>query len=143
MSAAPSPAHAAADAAVAADVERYFTAYARAYDTFDAAAIADYFAVPSYIVHPGRDSAAFMTRAALVANMERVNEMNREHRFGRATFDPLAVAVFAPTLVLATVPWVIHDVDGALLWRFKCTYNLVKRADAWKILVCTNHAPDA
>ncbi|MEP7181210.1 MAG: nuclear transport factor 2 family protein [Betaproteobacteria bacterium] len=142
MSAATGPALAAADPALVAEVEAYFAVYARAYDTFDAAAIADHFALPSYILHPDRDSAGFTTREALAANMERINEINRTHRFGRATFGPISVAAFAPTLVLATVPWAIHDVEGALLWRFTCTYNLAKRANGWKILVCTNHTPD-
>jgi hypothetical protein len=30
-----------------------------------------------------------------------------------------------------------------VLWRFTCTYNLVRHDDGWKIVVCTNHAPDA
>jgi hypothetical protein len=132
-----------ADPALAAEIARYFEGYASAYDAFDAAAIAAHFAVPSYILHQDRAAPAFATREALVANMERLNAINRESRYGRATFAPPSVIAFAPGHVLATVPWTIRDVDGAVLWRFTCTYNLVLQDDGWKIVVCTNHAPDA
>jgi len=132
-----------ADPALAAEIVRYFEGYARAYDAFDAEAIAAHFAVPSYILHADRGSAGFTTREALVANMERINTINREARFGRATFAPPRVSAFASTLVQATLSWIIHDVDGAALWRFTCTYNLFRSDAGWKIVLCTNHAPDA
>ena len=131
-----------ADPALAAEIVRYFEGYARAYDTFDAERIAAHFEVPSHILHPDRRSAGFTTREALVANMERIDTINRDARFGRAAFSPPRVTAFAPTLVQATVPWIVHDVDGAVLWRFTCTYNLVRTDDGWKIVLCTNHAPD-
>jgi len=137
------PAPAPADPALAAEIARYFEGYAHAYDTFDAAGIAAHFAVPSYILHPDRATPAFATRAALVANMERLNAINRESRYGRATFASPGVVAFAPNLAQATLPWTIRDVDGGVLWRFTCTYNLVRHDDGWKIVVCTNHAPDA
>ena len=137
------PAPAPADSALTDEIVRYFEGYAHAYDAFDADGIAAHFAVPSYILHPDRAAPAFTTREALVANMERINAINRDTRYGRATFAPPRVVAFAPTLVQATVPWTIHDVDGDVLWRFTCTYNLVRRDDGWKIVVCTNHAPDA
>jgi hypothetical protein len=143
MTDAPVPALHAADPALAAEIGRFFAGYANAYDTFDAARIAAHFAVPSYILHPDREANGFATREALVANMEHVNAINREHRHGRAAFGPIAVIAFAPTLVLATVPWTIRNLDGDVLWEFTCTYNLAKRVDGWKILVCTNHALDA
>ena len=75
--------------------------------------------------------------------MERVNAINREHRFARAEFGPVGIIAFAPAHCLATVSWTIRDVDGAILWHFVCSYNLAQRAGQWQILVCTNHAPDA
>jgi hypothetical protein len=128
---------------LAADVAGFFAGYAAAYDAFDAAAIAERFDVPSYILHADRDSAAFTSREALVANMERVNEINRANDYGRAEPGALTLKILAPTLVLATVPWTIRTRAGSVLWRFTCTYNLARRADGWKILVCTNHEPDA
>jgi ketosteroid isomerase-like protein len=136
------PALRAADPALAAEIGHFFAGYANAYDTFDATRIAAHFAVPAYILHPDREANGIATREALVANMEQVNAINREHRYGRAAFGPIAVISFAPTLVLATVPWTIRNVNGEVLWEFTCTYNLAKRADGWKILVCTNHVPD-
>jgi len=132
-----------ADPALEAEIVLYFKGYARAYDAFDADAIAGHFAVPSYILHADRGSAGFTTHAALVANMERLNAINREARYGRAAFAPPHIAAFAPTLVQATVPWIIHDVDGAVLWQFKCTYSLFRSDAGWKIVLCTNHASDA
>ena len=132
-----------ADPALEAEIVRWFEGYARAYDAFDAEGIAAHFAVPSYILHADRGNAGFTTHAALVANMERLNAINREARCGRAAFAPPRVCAFAPTLVQATVPWIIHDVDGAVLWQFTCTYNLFLSDAGWKIVLCTNHAPDA
>jgi hypothetical protein len=132
-----------ADPALEAEIVRYFEGYARAYDMFDAEAIAAHFAVPSYILHADRGHAGFTTHEALVANMERVNTINREARYGRATFAAPRVSAFAPTLVQATLPWSIHDLDGAVLWRFTCTYNLFRSDAGWKIVLCTNHEPDA
>jgi hypothetical protein len=129
--------------ALAADLTRFFADYAAAYDAFDATAIADRFAVPSYILHSDRAAAAFTARETLVANMERVNDLNRAHDYGRAETGALAITAFAPTLAQVTVPWTIRTRAGAILWQFTCTYNLAKGADGWKILVCTNHAPDA
>ena len=137
------PALAPADPALEREIVRYFEGYARAYDAFDAEAIAAHFAIPSHILHADRGSAGFTTRAALLANMERLNAINREARYGRATFAPPRVCAFAPTLVQATLPWIIHDADGAVLWRFTCTYNLFRSDAGWKIVLCTNHAPDA
>ncbi len=134
---------AAAPPALAAEIGRFFADYAAAYDAFDASAIARHFAVPSYILHPDRDTAAFTTADALHANMERVNAINRAHDYGRAEPGPLTVTAFAPSLVLAMVPWTIRTRAGAILWRFTCSYQLARRADGWKILVCVNHAADA
>jgi hypothetical protein len=137
------PAPPPAGPALTAEIVHFFEGYASAYDAFDAAAIAAHFAVPAYILHQDRAAPAFATREALVANMERLNTINRESRYGRATFAPPFVVAFAPTLVQATVPWTVHDVDGGVLWRFTCTYNLIRTDDSWKIVLCTNHAPDA
>lgn len=120
-------------------LETWFLDYAREFDAFDAEAIAARLHCPCLMV--SRDGVVpLTTREAILANMRAVMAHHRAEGYGHAAVTELQVDRQAPTLAIARVRWNVLDSQGAPLWDWWTSYNLVDLGEGWKVLVATTHA---
>ena len=114
----------------------YFTRYASAFDAFDGEAVARFYHVPCTMIRAGHVD-VLATASAVRANMEALLRHHRAQGYERASFDGVRAVVLDRELALVTVPWTIHLRASAL--TFRNTYELVRLAGDWRIVVSTTH----
>ena len=115
------------------EAEQFFRAYARAFDAFDAKAIASYCDLPCVITGPDR-SGALVTAEQVVRNFEAVNDNHRALGYHRAVLTACAVIrTIGASFAEADVVWSFRRDDDSEIYAFPMTYLLRKPADQWKI----------
>ena len=126
---------------MSAELELWLREYAEAFDAFDEEGLASRFHCPCLMVGPGH-VAELPTPAAIRANVRAILAHHRDRGFGSARIRNLSVDLAGTRIAFATVDWEVVAPDGAPLWEFRNTYNLVRSPEApgdWKILVSTTH----
>ncbi len=118
------------------DIRRFFETYRDAFNALDGDAIARLYAVPSGIAQSGVYT-HWPEFAPIRDNMIALCNLYRERGYAGASFQP---GVFLPQgddHAVADVAWRIDWTSGAEPWHFNTTYNLVRTAQGWRVLLCT------
>ena len=127
---------------VESGLEAFFGDYASAFNRFDRLAICRSLWCPCLMVGP--DSVSVLaTEDAIRANTEALLRHHEAAGFGRAVASVVSVRTLGSGLALSTVDWRVEKPDGALLWQFTNTYNLIERGGCWRIAVSTTHGAGA
>jgi len=124
------------------EIKSFFEAYRNAFNQLDGHAVADLYAEPSGIVQDAIYT-HWPSRAQVVANMTALCDVYRAKGFVRAEFEPGQFIDQGEHHAVADVHWRIDWRDGHSPWRFNTTYNLVRAADGWRVLLCTAYSEAA
>ena len=116
----------------------YFVDYAKCYDDFDHARLAQFYFAPTLMVKNG-SVVTLATSSDVLTHLQTLIASYREHGYRKGNLVGLDVQAMGHWGALVTVHWIIDHVNGSILRDFKTSYNLFKLNDAWKILVTTNH----
>ena len=123
---------------MAHNFDDYFSAYAKAYDDFDAQRLAAFFYVPTLMVKTGSVT-ALVTQDTLSHYLENLVESYRQHGYYKGTIASIEATQWGTWSALVTVHWIIKRNDASILCDLDSSYNLFKVAENWKILATTNH----
>jgi hypothetical protein len=123
---------------MADDFETYFTAYARAFDDFDADAITSYFCCPCTMVS-ANFVASLDSPSAIQRNVDGILGHHRAEGYHCARVSDFQTARQAENLAIVSVRWRVYKSDESLLWEWDNSYNLVDYGLGSKILVSTVH----
>lgn len=118
--------------------ETFFEDYARAFEAYDADAIASTFATPCLFVRDGttevRDS-----EAGLRESIEALLKLHRAWDVQKAEPDDLHVLEATETHALVRVDWRLGRKRTRIRWVFSTTYTLVQAGDGWRIASAITH----
>jgi hypothetical protein len=123
------------------EVNQFLQAYVSSFEDFSGATMAAHYHMPSVMTRSDSSvhcfSAIDSTRAALSVLVKAYFDQGaREWRY-----EDLEVVPIGNRSVLASVDWLMLDDQGALLKRWRHSYNLVDSADGLKILAATFNVP--
>jgi ketosteroid isomerase-like protein len=124
------------------EIRAFFECYRDAFNALDGKAVADLYAEPSGIA---QDAAYthWPTRKPVAENMIALCEIYKDKGFVRAEFEPGQFIEQGENHAIADVQWRIDWNAGQEPWRFKTTYNLVRTAEGWRVLLCTAYSEAA
>jgi hypothetical protein len=120
------------------EIRLFFDQYREAFNLLDGKAVAQLYAVPSGIVS-NSGYTHWPTFEPIRDNMVALCELYRQHGFSSARFEP---GVFVPQgedHAFADVSWQIERV-GQEPWCFNTSYNLLRTAQGWRVLLCTAYS---
>ena len=120
------------------EVRPFFERYGRAFEAYNAEAIAAAYVAPCLFVRDGQTVAAGTSEAVL----ESVHALLDIHRaWDVKVARPAEVALLeqTPTHALVRVGWKLGRPGSRVEWSFATTYTLVPGADDWQIAVAVTH----
>jgi len=121
------------------DIRAFFERYREAFDRLDGEAVARLFAVPSGIAS---DSGYTHWSAfeSIRANMVALCALYRDNGYASATFEPVTFLAQGENYAVADISWNIERSGQREPWCFNTTYNLMRTADGWRVLLCTAYS---
>jgi ketosteroid isomerase-like protein len=122
-----------------AEIRAFFEHYREAFDRLDGEAVARLYAVPSGIASDSGYT-HWPTFEPIRANMVALCELYRENGYASARFEPVAVLAQGDNHVVVDVSWHIERSGEREPWRFNTTYNLMRTAQGWRVLLCTAYS---
>jgi ketosteroid isomerase-like protein len=123
------------------DVARFFESYRDAFNSLQGEAIAELYAEPSGIAQGGVYT-HWPNRAPVTENMNALCELYRDKGYVKADFEPVAYIEQGEQYAVADLRWRIEWSKGEEAWEFNTTYNLVRTAAGWRVLLCTAYTED-
>ena len=124
------------------EISEFFERYRDAFNALDGNAVAEFYAEPSGIAQNGVYT-HWPQRQPVMENMNALCKLYRDRGFVRAGFEPHQFIAQGADYAVADVQWRIDWNNGQAPWTFKTTYNLVRTAQGWKVLLCTAYAEAA
>lgn len=119
-----------------ADIREFFEQYRDAFNRLDGAAVAQLYAEPSGIASD-KGYTHWPTREPIQQNMVALCEVYRINGFASAHFEESAFFAQSDMYAVADLFWTIDRINGLAPWTFHTTYNLIRTAQGWKVLLCT------
>jgi hypothetical protein len=101
--------------------------------------VARLFAVPSGIASDSGYT-HWSTFEPIRANMVALCELYRENGYASATFEPVTFLAQGENYAVADISWNIERSGQREPWRFNTTYNLMRTAEGWRVLLCTAYS---
>ena len=121
------------------DIRAFFEQYREAFDRLDGEAVAHLYAVPSGIASDSGYT-HWATFEPIRANMVALCTLYRENGYASATFEPVAFLAQGENNAVADISWNIERSGQRDPWRFNTTYNLLRNAEGWRVLLCTAYS---
>ena len=122
-----------------ADIQAFFDRYRAAFNALDGEAVARLYAVPSGIASD-TGYQHWPAYEPIRDNMVALCQLYRDNGYTEAHYQ---VASFLPQgeqYALADLRWSIERNADQPPWVFNTTYNLVRTADGWRVLLCTAYS---
>lgn len=117
-------------------LREFFERYREAFNRLDGEAVARLYAVPSGIVSD-RGYTHWPSFEPIAENMVALCRLYRDNGFVSTAFEPVAFIAQGEDLAVADIAWTIERTNGQEPWRFNTTYNLMRTAEGWRVLLCT------
>ena len=124
------------------EIRVFFERYRDAFNALDGRAVASLYAEPSGIAQDGSYT-HWPVRQAVAENMTALCELYKARGFVRAEFEPRQFIDQGADFAVAGVGWRIERSAGHEPWHFNTTYNLMRTAEGWKVLLCTAYSEAA
>jgi len=121
------------------EIRQFFERYRDAFNSLDGEAVATLYAVPSGIAQDGQYT-HWPEFERIRDNMVALCTLYRERRYEAAEFEPGAFLQQGENYAIADLSWKINWSSGTAPWRFNTTYNLVRTAEGWRVLLCTAYS---
>lgn len=119
-----------------ADIREFFEQYRAAFNRLDGAAVARLYAVPSGIASD-KGYTHWASQESVRGNMVALCDLYRANGFSSARFEEAFFLAQGEHFAVADLAWQIDRTDGQAPWRFNTTYNLIRTAEGWRVLLCT------
>ena len=124
---------------VSADLGPFFARYARAFEAYDAEAVAACYAAPCLLVRDGT-TVAHGAPEAVEASVRALLDLHRAWDVQTAQPAEVVVLEAAPGHAVARVDWRLGRTKSRVAWTFSTTYTLVPgAAGGWRIAVAVTH----
>jgi ketosteroid isomerase-like protein len=121
------------------EIKAFFETYRDAFNALDGKAVADLYAEPSGIAQDAVYT-HWPSREAVAQNMIALCRLYQDRGYVRADFEAGQFIDQGTNHAVADVLWRIDWSGGQASWRFKTTYNLVRNAEGWQVLLCTAYS---
>jgi Domain of unknown function (DUF4440) len=121
------------------DILAFFERYRDAFNSLDGDAIARLYAVPSGIASDSGYT-HWPTFESVRDNMVALCKLYRDNGYASAHFMPQAFLPQGNDFAVADLTWTIQRTEGLEPWRFNTSYNLMRTAHGWRILLCTAYS---
>ncbi len=118
------------------DIRDFLELYRDAFNRLDGEAVARLYAVPSGIASD-KGYTHWASFEPVRDNMVALCDLYRKKGFSKASFEVASFLAQGDGFAIVDLAWRIDRVDGQAPWRFNTTYNLVRTAEDWKVLLCT------
>lgn len=118
------------------EIRAFFDQYRDAFNRLDGDAVARLYAVPSGIVSAGGHT-HWASFEPIAANMGALCTLYADHGFAAAHYEPHAFIPQGSDFAIADLRWTLERTGGREPWGFHTTYNLMRTAGGWRILLCT------
>lgn len=120
------------------DVGPFFEAYARAFEAYDADAIAERFLTPCLFVREGTTETA-ATPGAVAASVAALLDLHRA--WDVQTAEPADVTVLEESghHAITRVAWKLGRANSRVAWDYATTYTLVRDGADWRIAAAVTH----
>lgn len=119
-----------------ADIREFFERYRAAFNRLDGEAVARLYAVPSGIASD-KGYTHWPSFEPVRDNMVALCELYRANGFSAATFETASFLAQGENNAIADLSWRVDRVNGEAPWQFNTTYNLIRTAEGWRVLLCT------
>ena len=128
---------------VSADLRPFFARYARAFEAYDAGAVAACYAVPCLLVRDGA-TVAHAAVEGVEASVRALLDLHRAWDVQTARPAEVLVLEATPDHAVARVDWRLGRAKSRVAWTFSTTYTLVPAATAggaagWRVAVAVTH----
>ena len=124
------------------EISEFFESYRAAFNALDGNAIAECYAEPSGIAQDGVYT-HWLQRQTVVENMTALCKLYRDKGFIRTDFEPHQFIAQGASYAVADVQWRIDWDSAQEPWSFNTTYNFVRTAQGWKVMLCTAYSEAA
>ena len=124
------------------DIKEFFENYRDAFNALDGRAVAAFYAEPSGIAQDGVYT-HWPQSQPVIKNMTKLCKQYRDKGFVHAEFQLHQFIDQGANCAVADVQWRIDWNNEQEHWCFRTTYNLVKTAKGWKVLLCTAYSEAA
>ena len=122
-----------------AEIRAFFEHYREAFNLLDGEAVARLFAVPSGIASDSGYT-HWPAYEPIRANMVALCALYRKNGYVSASFEPAAFLAQGENYAVADISWNIERSGQREPWRFNTTYNLMRTAEGWRVLLCTAYS---
>jgi hypothetical protein len=123
------------------DLRQFFESYRGAFNALDGHAVSRHYAEPSAIAQGG-SLTVWPTQAAVAENMVALCRMYKDRGFVEAEFDPVQFVTQGTDYAFVDLRWSIKWSTTPEPWVFSTSYNLVRRPEGWRVILCTAYAED-
>lgn len=118
------------------DIRDFLEQYRDAFNLLDGEAVARLYAVPSGIASD-KGCTHWASFEPVRDNMVALCELYRKNGFSKASFEVASFLAQGDRFAIVDLSWRIDRVDGQAPWKFNTTYNLIRTAEGWRVLLCT------
>ena len=124
------------------EIRAFFERYRDAFNALDGDAVAALYAEPSGIAQDASYT-HWSNRLAASDNMRALCRLYQDKGFVAAEFEPSGFIEQGEHHAVADVRWRITWNSGQEPWLFNTTYNLLRTAQGWQVLLCTAYSEAA
>ena len=121
------------------EVQAFFDQYNEAFASIDGNRIAALYHVPTVTVRGDGSIHCLRSREELAQFFQGVVDTYRRDGFRRSTRHDFELVPIGQRSALATMTWKMLRADGSLIRQWRQSYNVVRLAEGWRILVATFH----
>ena len=121
------------------EIQSFFEQYREAFNRLDGEAVARLYAVPSGIASESGYT-HWPTAEPIRQNMIALCQLYRDNGYVSAEFEPVAFLPQGEDFAVADISWSIERSAEQEPWRFNTTYNLMRTAADWRVLLCTAYS---
>jgi len=121
------------------ELRAFFENYRDAFNALDGHAVAELYAEPSGIAQDAVYT-YWSSRQPVAENMAALCKLYKDKGFVHAEFEPDQFIDQGTNHAVADIKWRIDWSGEQEPWRFKTTYNLIRTAQGWRVLLCTAYS---
>ena len=131
------------DSRLASEVCAFFERYNEAFASIDGRQIAALYCTPTVTMRGDGSVHCFQSQEELALFFQSVADSYKKDGYSTGTFSDLQVTAIGGRSALATMDWEMLRHNGSLIRKWRQSYNIVRAASGWQILVSTFHIPGA
>jgi ketosteroid isomerase-like protein len=128
-----------ADSALEDSIRDFLKQYTAAFEAIDGSRIAALYYMPTLTMRGDGSIHCLQSLEELARFFQGVADSYYQEGYRGGSFENLLVTPIGGRSALATLNWQMRRADGSLIREWRQSYNLVRIAGGWQILVSTFH----